>query len=155
MRLLWLPLILALSACTLPPMVQDEDQGAPVVTKPVTKKPSRSGTKQQADTSKAPVPNTPITKQMQQALPNGISIIDSKQVVQRAGYVDSKHLVLIWVNPDAGLDVFSAEDAQHHAYYKGKIDGAHAFELPDASRGPVNVVFNNRRNARFVVVMQP
>ena len=148
--------LVMLSGCTTPP-TEESPTSAPVVKpKPITKpaKPSWPVEPVKPWSPVKPVPETPMTHGLQTSLPQGWHLTDPKGIVQRAGFAPELGAVLIWLPNDAGLDVFSAQDSQHQqGYYKGKVDGAHAFLLPKGSESKLFITFNNRKNARFSVLL--
>jgi hypothetical protein len=150
-------LVAILSGCTTPPTEQSPTSAPVVKPKPMPKlaKPSKpvDSVKPQS-TARSAVPETPMTQALPEALPQGWHLTDPQGIVQRASFAKELGAMLIWVSRDAGLDVFSAQDSQHQQnYYKGKVDGAHAFLLPSGDESKLLITFNNRKNARFSVLL--
>lgn len=151
--LLSLPAILLLSACVPPPVDDDGSKKAPVVLPKPAKQPPKSSIKLPEKIAPLPSGKAPhaIGSTAKSDLPQGWQLVDGQNVVDKAVYSVELGGVLLSLNKDAGLNVFSAEDAQKHSYYRGMVDGAHLIALPSNDVDKILVIANNRKNARFSI----
>lgn len=145
MRLLTVLLILSwlLSACVAPP-VDSTRTSAPVrvpevnTVPPVVSQPKGI----------QPMPASPNVR-----LPSGWSVLDPKGILDKVEYRPEQGGVLFTLKANQGLELFSAEDAEHRSYYKGRLNNAHLVTLPSQHRN-VLIIFTNRQNARSSVLLK-
>ncbi len=151
--LLSLPILFLLSACVPPPVDDDGSKKAPVVLPKAAKQPPKSSIKLPEKVAPLPSGKAPYTigSTAKADLPQGWHLVDGQDVVDKIVYSAELGGVLLSLNKDAGLNVFSAEDAQKHNYYRGMVDGAHLISLPSNEVDKILVIANNRKNARFSI----
>jgi hypothetical protein len=145
--LLWLMVLFVLSACTAPPQDDGNTRKAPVVTPK-----AKSGVLLPDEVK--PLPKEPLPKGGGLlSLPADWTVIDPKSLLEKVEYKPSAGGVLLTLHKNASLELISAEDAEHHSYYKGRLNDAHVVALP-ASGTSILVVFSNRQNARSSVLLK-
>jgi len=151
--LLLVPTVFALSACVPPPVDDGSNKKAPVVLPKPAKQPPKSSIKLPERVAPLPSGKAPqaIGSTAQTDLPQGWQLIDSQDVVDKVVYSAELGGLLLSLNKEAGLNVFSAEDAQKHHYYRGMVDGAHLIALPANDVDKILIIANNRKNARFSI----
>jgi hypothetical protein len=149
---LLLPVLFLLSAC-VPPPVDDGSKKAPVVLPKAVKQPPKSSIKLPEKVALLPSGKArhAVGPTAKADLPQGWYLVDGQDVVDKVFYSAELGGVLLSLNKDAGLNVFSAEDAQKHNYYSGMVDGAHLIALPSNEVDKILVIANNRKNARFSI----
>lgn len=154
-----LPLLL-LAACSTPPAKKPSSVGqvpviAPAPTPVPVVKPDLTsenliGTPEQTIDPGIIEPE-PMAEHI--SLPAGWSVIDPKEVLAKVEYDASLGGALLTLQPDAGLEVFSALDLDQNSYYKGRVNNAHVIALPTV-HSSVLVVFMNRQNKRTSVLLK-
>lgn len=140
--LLWLVGLFLLSACTAPPQDDSATKKAPVVAPK-----AKSGVLLPHDIKPLPKNSSLLS------LPAEWSVIDPKSVLEKVEYKPAAGGVLLTLHKESSLELISAEDSEHHSYYKGRLNDAHVVALP-AKGTSILVVFSNRQNARSSVLLK-
>jgi hypothetical protein len=143
---------LALVACA-PQSVEETNTKVPIVRpKPIKIQP-KSSIKLPEKVLPLPSGKAPyaIDSKARVELPQGWQLIDNNDIVEKVIYSPELGGVLLSLDKDSGLNIFSAEDAQSRHYYRGMVDGAHLVALPNADVDKILVIANNRKNARFSI----
>lgn len=140
---LWPLLCLFLVGCVSPP---NDEANSVSKTPVVSGKPTNPSMKSPGSTKSLPMSPSVI-------LPTDWSVIDPKRILAKVEYKPEAGGVLFTLKKQSGLELFSAEDAEHRSYYKGRLNDAHVVALP-SQHTSVLIVFTNHQNARTSVLLK-